>query len=81
MGLQILLAMCVENRWAHPSRVEFPSIRHNTMRDITAHQLEKVTYGGKSEPHLLPVGNKTPLQEKPSQVEQGCILWLEVSIG
>ena len=46
---------------------------------LTIYQLlDKVIYGGKSEPHLLPVGNKTRPQEKPSQVEQGCILWLEV---
>ena len=37
----------------------FVSIRHNTVRDTTAHLLEKVTYGVQSEPHLLPVGNKT----------------------
>ena len=35
------------------------SIAHNSMRNTTAHLLEKVAYGVKSEPHLLPVGNKT----------------------
>ena len=35
------------------------SIRHSTIRDTTAHLLEKVIYGVQSEPNLLPVGNKT----------------------
>ncbi|KAL5266928.1 hypothetical protein ACHWQZ_G004092 [Mnemiopsis leidyi] len=37
----------------------FVSIRHNTVRDATASLLEKVAYGVETEPHLLPVGNRT----------------------
>ena len=33
----------------------FPSIRHNEIRDITAHLLTKVCHGVGTEPHLQPV--------------------------